>query len=156
MSCILVQRDCLKVLSSKQFCLYMTRGDQPRECGDICSCSAWGVQERGPPSAVPEPGPSLWLQAQWPVWIQSACSSWGRQNEKFFCREREEIINAFTHPGLLRGQGFLLLLLLLQNQYVLKKESPTLPQTFCLDLEGKYIRGTEAFSEETFLYNLTS
>lgn len=126
--------------------------------------SAWGVQERGPPSAVPEPGPSLWLQAQWPVWIQSACSSWGRQNEKFFCREREEITNAFTHPGLLRGQGFLLLLLLLQNQYatfsngnsVLKKESPTLPQTFCLDLEGKYIQGTEEFSEETFLYNLTS
>ena len=72
------------------------------------------------------------------------------------------MINAFTHPGLLRGQGFLLLLL--QNQYVtfsnhnflLKKECPPLPQTFCLDLEGKYIRGTEEFSEETFLCNLTS
>jgi hypothetical protein len=71
---------------------------------------------------------------------------------------QEKIINAFTHPGLLRGQGFLLLLLL-QNQYVtfsnrnfiLKKECPTLPQTFCLDLEGKYIRGTQVFRGNIFI-----
>lgn len=101
------------------------------------------------PFRCPWARPSLWLQAQWPVWIQSACSSWGRQNEKFFCREREEIINAFTHPGLL-GQGFLLLLLLLQNQYVLKR-IPYFPRPLSGSGREVYTRNRSVFRGNIFI-----